>query len=387
MSPRFKLLSTLQFTLQKVFKRKPPKTVPVAETDIPVPKELDAGAFLKEEPKPTSLPKEQIRLVDVKEKTTAEIESLAYESEEQLCAITERERDASVTSRLSKECEKIVKDGRVVLTSSTGLSVSLAKSKKFNDETCILQQKQKKDSPMPQGTVPPGTAGTPSGGDISGPTKSSSMRPVRRAQPGEVLFACLPVEWWLYFVPKTGYTGLGTFLFTFGTYLLSKEKYVLEHNYYGGLSMAIVCWGAVTYVGPEVAKMLDKEVEDYEAGWSKSRKDKAKILDQQIEDEVFHQYQADGQLMLVAAKRENVALQLEDEFRKRQVQVHKEVLKRLNYHVAVSLVNKRIMHKNLVQWVQKEVLAALSPELHDKIINMSIDNMIRELERNKPKDG
>ncbi|VEN55831.1 unnamed protein product [Callosobruchus maculatus] len=151
--------------------------------------------------------------------------------------------------------------------------------------------------------------------------------------------------------------------------------------------MAIVCWGAVTYVGPEVAKMLDKEVEDYEAGWSKSRKDNAKILDQQIEDEVFHQYQADGQLMLVAAKRENVALQLEDEFRKRQVQVHKEVLKRLNYHVAVSLVNKRIMHKNLVQWVQKEVLAALSPELHDKIINMSIDNMIRELERNKPKDG
>nr|CAH7757159.1 unnamed protein product [Callosobruchus chinensis] len=163
MSQRFKLLNKLQFTLQKVFKRKPVKDVPVVEKDK-IPEELDARAFLKEKPK--TLPKEKIQLVDVKEKTTAEIECLAYESEEQLCAVTERERDASVRSRLSKECEKI----------------------------------------------------------------------------------------------------------------------------------------------------------------------------------------------------------------------------RLNYHVAVGLVNQRIRHKNLVQWVHKEVLGALSPELHDKIINISIDNIIAELERNKPKD-
>nr|CAI5862213.1 unnamed protein product [Callosobruchus analis] len=233
MSPRFKLLNKLQFTLQKVFKRKP--QVPAVEKNVSVPKELDAGAFLKEKPKATSLPKEKIRLVDVKEKTTAEIECLAYESEEQLCAITERERDASV-----------------VLT-STGLSVSLAKSRKSDVGPCIPQQKQIKGVPKPKGSIPPDKAGSQSGGDISGPTKSAHGRPVR-GEPGE---------------------------------------------------------------------MLDKEVEDYEAMWSKGRKDSHRILNEQIDDE----------------------------------------------------------------WVQKEVLGALSPELHEKIINISIDNMVAELERNKPKDG
>ncbi|CAH1956993.1 unnamed protein product [Acanthoscelides obtectus] len=214
MSPRFKLLDKLQFTLQKIFIPKPrEKFVPVIKDTSSVPKEVNAGSFLKEKVKPKVLPEEKIRLVDVKEKTTAEIERIAYESEKQLFTITERERDASVTSRLSKECEKISKDGRVVLT-STGLNVSQTRKGRKSDLACIPDyvKPTKVVTKAPDGKAPPGKGGpSSSSSDISGPTKSVGGRPTR-GSPGEVLFACFPVEWWTFFVPKTGYTGFWTFI-------------------------------------------------------------------------------------------------------------------------------------------------------------------------------
>lgn len=78
----------------------------------------------------------------------------------------------------------------------------------------------------------------------------------------------IPEEWWRAFLPKTGVTGFGTFLFTFGIFLVSKEYYVLEHNYYTGLSH-LVLWGcAIKYLGPMTAKYIDKEIDKYEKSWN-----------------------------------------------------------------------------------------------------------------------
>lgn len=53
--------------------------------------------------------------------------------------------------------------------------------------------------------------------------------------------------------------------YTFGvglsTYLLSKEIYVLEHEFYTGISLFIMVVFAVKKFGPKLAAYLDKEID------------------------------------------------------------------------------------------------------------------------------
>lgn len=55
---------------------------------------------------------------------------------------------------------------------------------------------------------------------------------------------------------------IGPYTFGLGltTYLCSKEIYIMEHEFYTGLSIAIMGIYAVKKLGPSVATYLDKEV-------------------------------------------------------------------------------------------------------------------------------
>lgn len=46
-----------------------------------------------------------------------------------------------------------------------------------------------------------------------------------------------------------------------GTFLLSKEIYVMEHEFYTGISLLIMIVYAVKKFGPPLANYLDKEIE------------------------------------------------------------------------------------------------------------------------------
>lgn len=71
----------------------------------------------------------------------------------------------------------------------------------------------------------------------------------------------VPEEWFQFFHKKTGVTGPYVFAFTLSTYLVSKEIYVLEHEYYSGLSLFVMWLFMVKKFGPKVAAYLDKEVD------------------------------------------------------------------------------------------------------------------------------
>lgn len=186
-------------------------------------------------------------------------------------------------------------------------------------------------------------------------------RPVRVVESGKVRLGFLPEEWFQFMYPKTGVTGpymLGVGLTTF---LCSKEIYVMEHEYYTGISILIMVMYAVKKLGPGIAAYLDKEIEEIEGSWVNYQKANMGILKKAIEDEKHSQWEAQGQPVLFEAKKENVALQLEASYRERLAQVHREVKKRLDYQLETTNVKNRIEQKHMVDWIVGGVQKSITP--------------------------
>lgn len=199
-------------------------------------------------------------------------------------------------------------------------------------------------------------------------------RPVRQ-EPGKVRFGFVPEEWFTFFYKKTGVTGPYAFGFTLSTYLLSKEIYVLEHEFYTGLSVLVTCVFVVKKLGPPVANYLDKERDEYEKSWNEGRDNEKKVLEESIENEKKAQWSAEGQTLLVQAKKENVDLQLEANYRNRLMTAFNEVKKRLDFQVEKENVERRMAHKNLVDWVVRRVRTSFTGEQEKQNIEKCITDL------------
>lgn len=84
---------------------------------------------------------------------------------------------------------------------------------------------------------------------------------VRAEESGKVRLGFIPEEWFQAFYNKTGVTGPYVFGGALSTYLISKEIYVLEHEYYTGLSILLMIIIASKKLGPSISAYLDKEVD------------------------------------------------------------------------------------------------------------------------------
>lgn len=86
-------------------------------------------------------------------------------------------------------------------------------------------------------------------------------RPKRALNSEPVRLGFLPESWFTYFYPKTGVTGPYVFGAGLLTYLLSKEIWVLEHEFWGGVSFFIMIIYGVKKFGPQVSTWLEKEAQ------------------------------------------------------------------------------------------------------------------------------
>lgn len=149
----------------------------------------------------------------------------------------------------------------------------------------------------------------------------------------------------------------------------------MEHEYYAGLSFMALNIIFVKKFGPAIKEFLDKECQKEEDQWEGGRAENIKFFQDQIEHEKKEQWRAEGQLIVHDAQKENISLQLEAEYRARLAKVYSEVKRRLDYHVEIQAVERRVQQKHLVNWVTGKVLASITPD-QDKA---TLDKCIADL--------
>jgi len=199
-------------------------------------------------------------------------------------------------------------------------------------------------------------------------------RPVR-VDYAPVRHGFIPEEWFTIFYKKTGASGPYAFAGALTTFLLSKEIYVLEHEFYTGLSIAVMCVIFCKKIAPGIGASLSEEAKQIEDDWNSGRKAEIQANIDGIEDEKKDQWRTDGQLILLDAKKENVALQLEAAYRSRLANVYSEIKRRLEYQVQIQHVERRVKQKHLVNWVVGGVLKTITPDQDKENINKCLADL------------
>ncbi|XP_041860513.1 ATP synthase F(0) complex subunit B1, mitochondrial [Melanotaenia boesemani] len=213
-------------------------------------------------------------------------------------------------------------------------------------------------------------------------TSSQSLAPVPPLpeKGGKVRHGLIPEEFFQLLYPKTGVTGpymLGTGLIL---YLLSKELYVINHETFAAASIGAIIIYGVKKFGPSVAAFAD-QLNDVgftteKMAMAQEVKDHSiSSLTQAIEDEKKEQWRVEGRSMLFDAKRNNVSMLLETNYRERLHMVTNEVKKRLDYQIALQNLHRRMEQEHMVNWVEKNVIGSITPQQEKESIAKCITDL------------
>ncbi|CAJ1085365.1 ATP synthase F(0) complex subunit B1%2C mitochondrial [Xyrichtys novacula] len=208
-------------------------------------------------------------------------------------------------------------------------------------------------------------------------TSSQNLAPVPPLpeKGGKVRHGIFPEELFQLLYPKTGVTGpymLGTGLLI---YMLSKEIYVINHETFAALSIGSVIVYGVKKFGPSVAAFADKLNEEKVAKAQEVKDAALASLTQAVEQEKKEQWRAEGRTLLFDAKKNNVAMLLETNYRERLHMVTNEVKRRLDYQIALQDLHRRMEQEHMINWVEKSVIGSITPQQEKESIAKCISDL------------
>ena len=137
-----------------------------------------------------------------------------------------------------------------------------------------------------------------------------------------------PEEWFTAFYNKTGVSGPYMALASIGTFLCSKEYFVMEHDFYVGISLAIVLTTLVKKVGPGINEYQEAEQVKEEHALSSIKQNEINKLQASIDGELGAQTNGKVWSEIADAKKEAVGLQLEAVYRQRLSDAYSQVIER-----------------------------------------------------------
>jgi len=197
-------------------------------------------------------------------------------------------------------------------------------------------------------------------------------RPIEKAPVRCLIF---PEEWFTALYPKTGVTGPYMALVGLGTFLCSKEYFVMEHDFFVGLGLFAVLGTVVKQVGPSWTEEINKELDEEEAQLRAIRQGEIDRCKAAIDGELGSQQDAAAYADIIAAKKEAVGLQLEAAYRARLVEAHQQVKKRLDYQLETANVLRRMEQKHMVDWIISNVKKSITPAQEDAALKKCIADL------------
>ncbi|XP_038675553.1 ATP synthase F(0) complex subunit B1, mitochondrial [Scyliorhinus canicula] len=208
-------------------------------------------------------------------------------------------------------------------------------------------------------------------------TSCQSLSPVPPLpeEGGKVRYGLIPEEFFQFLYPKTGVTGPYMFGTGLMTYLLSKEIYVINHETFSAISIGIVVLYGIKKFGKDVAQFADK-LNETKVEKAQEVKDAAiNSLDVAIKEEKQEQWRIEGRHHLFDAKRNNVAMMLETNYRERLHMVYDAVKRRLDYQVGLQHLQRRLAQEHMANWVEKNVIQSISPQQEKESIAKCISDL------------
>merc|ERR1712240_540554 len=197
---------------------------------------------------------------------------------------------------------------------------------------------------------------------------------VRPIDKPPVRLGIFPEEWFTALYPKTGGTGPYMALVGVGTFLASKEYFVMEHDFYVGLGLAVVLTGVVKSAGPDWTAAINKEL-DEEAALRGIRQNEIDAIKASVAAEEASQADTSAWEDIIAAKKEAVGLQLEAVYRSRLQNAYTQVKKRLGYQLETANVVRRMEQKHMVDWIIGNVKASITPAQEDAALKKCISDL------------
>ncbi|KAJ1138471.1 hypothetical protein NDU88_004854 [Pleurodeles waltl] len=192
---------------------------------------------------------------------------------------------------------------------------------------------------------------------------------------GKVRHGLIPEEFFQFLYPKTGVTGpymLGTGLLL---YMLSKEIYVINHETIAAASIGIAIIYGVKKFGPQLADFADKLNEEKVAKAQEVKDSAIEGLEEAIAEENKEQWRVEGRHYLFDAKRNNIVMLLESNYRERLLNVYHEVKKRLDYQVNLQHVKFSREQDHMVKWVENNVIQSISAQQEKESIAKCISDL------------
>jgi len=172
---------------------------------------------------------------------------------------------------------------------------------------------------------------------------------------------CVPQSWFDALYDKQGVTG--PYILGFGSLLffISKEWWVIEHEFAAGVCLFTTWAFLLKKLSPMAMEYMDKDIKEEDAKLDAVRSIPMKMMEETIVKMNENIDSAKHNHLVYDAKKENIALQLEAAYRQRLVDAHTQVKQKLDYHLHTDAVKQNFEHKHMVDWIVKNVRSSITP--------------------------
>lgn len=200
--------------------------------------------------------------------------------------------------------------------------------------------------------------------------------PIISPYPMKVRYGIIPDSWFSIFYPKTGVTGGYLFYGGLAFYLIQKEWWVIDEEIRLFVVFGLIFYTAYKMFGAIMAKGHDGVMIRTIGGAEKYVVENKSAFKDAITTQ--QQYMAAYTALpplIAEAKRENLQLQLETEYRRRLQKAHSEIKRRLDFMADLEDAKRRFQRRYMIDWIIDQVKKSITGQQEKVLLGQCVADL------------